>query len=330
MRIWQWILGLLISALALYGAIRGLDLPTLWAALQAGNYGWGLPALLALTLSVAARTARWRLLLNRPPGVSFYRLWNILNVGYLVTHLLPFRMGELARVLLLARYPQTPPGLVAMSIVVEHILDLVAVLMLAGLALALRPEALGIRILSGVGLGLTVGALLMLWIGAFRPNWAWRLAEGLTQPFPARFRERMRQEARAALSGLEVLRTPRALAEALGWSLAAWVAAGAQLYAIMGAFLPDLDWLPALWTMTALTFGMLVPSTPGYIGVVQGITVWVLGHFGIPQATAFSISVVSHALIYFYLSALGALGLWMETGSFRLRFLQWGNTPHSQ
>ncbi|WP_322802060.1 lysylphosphatidylglycerol synthase transmembrane domain-containing protein [Thermoflexus sp.] len=330
MRIWQWVLGLLISALALYGAIRGLDLPTLWAALQAGNYGWVLPALLALTLSVAARAARWRLLLNRPRGVPFYRLWNILNVGYLVTHLLPFRMGELARVLLLARYPQTPPGLVAMSIVVEHVLDLVAVLMLTGLALALRPEALGIGILSGAGLGLTAGALLMLWVGAFRPNWAWRLAEGLTQPFPARFRERLRQEARAALSGLEVLRTPWALAEALGWSLVAWVAAGSQLYAIMGAFLTDPDWLPALWTMTALTFGMLVPSTPGYIGVVQGITVWVLGRFGIPQATAFSISVVSHALIYFYLSALGALGLWMETGSLRLRFLHRENAPHSQ
>jgi len=328
LRSWQWLLGFLISALALYGAIRGLDLPTLWAALQAGNYGWLLPALLALTLSVAARTARWRILLHHPPEVPFYRLWNVLNVGYLVTHLLPFRMGELARVLLLARYPQTPPGLVTMSIIVEHVLDLVAVLIMAGLALALRPEALGIRILSWAGLGLTAAALLVLLVGAFRPDWAWRLTEWLTQPLPGRFRERLRREARAALSGLEVLRTPRALAGALGWSLAAWVAAGSQLYAVMGIFLTDPDWLPALWTMTALTFGMLVPSTPGYIGVVQGVTVWVMGGFGIPQATAFSISVVSHALIYFYLSLLGALGLWVETGSLRLGFLRRGVESH--
>ncbi|HXF70829.1 MAG TPA: lysylphosphatidylglycerol synthase transmembrane domain-containing protein [Thermoflexus sp.] len=324
MRIWQWLLGLLISILALYGAIRGLDLPTLWAALQTGDYGWLPPALLALTLSVAARAARWRILLNEPHGVSFFRLWNVLNVGYLVTHLLPFRMGELARVLLLARYPQTPPGLVAMSIVVEHVLDLVAVLMLAGLALIARPEALGLQILSWAGLGLTVGGLLVLLVGAFRPNWAWRLTEWLTQPLPGLLREPLRREARAALSGLEVLRTPRALAGALGWSLAAWVAAGSQLYAVMEIFLTHPDWLPALWTMTALTFGMLVPSTPGYIGVVQGITVWVMGGFGIPHATAFSISVVSHALIYFYLSLLGALGLWLETGSLRLSFLRKG------
>ncbi len=329
MRIWQWLLGFLISALALYGAIRGLDLPTLWAALRAGHYGWMLPALLALTVSVAARTARWRILLNHPTEVPFYRLWNILNVGYLVTHLLPFRMGELARVLLLARYPQTPPGLVAMSIVVEHVLDLVAVLMLTGLALALRPEALGIGGLSWAGLALTAGALFALLLGAFRPNWVWGLTEGLTEPFPRRFRERLRREARAALSGLEVLRRPWALAGALGWSLAAWVAAGSQLYAVMGVFLAHPDWLPALWTMTALTFGMLVPSTPGYIGVVQGITVWVMGGFGIPQATAFSISVVSHALIYFYFSLLGALGLWVETGSLRLSFLRREAPPSS-
>ncbi|MFN3928916.1 MAG: lysylphosphatidylglycerol synthase transmembrane domain-containing protein [Thermoflexus sp.] len=324
MRIWQWLLGLLIGILALYGAVRGLDLPALWAALRTGNYGWLLPALLALTLSVAARTVRWRILLNEPPGVSFYRLWNILNVGYLITHLLPFRMGELARVLLLARHPQTPPGLVAMSIVVEHILDLVAVLMLAGLALAIRPEALGLEILSWAGLGLTAGGVLVLLVGAFRPNWAWRLTEWLTQPLPRLLREPLRREAQAALGGLAVLRTPRALAGALGWSLVAWVAAGSQLYAVMGIFLSHPDWLPALWTMIALTFGMLVPSTPGYIGVVQGITVWVMGGFGIPQATAFSISVVSHALIYFYLSLLGALGLWVETGSLRLSFLRKG------
>lgn len=322
MRVWQWLLGLAISALALYGAVRGLELTTVWAALRAGDYGWLVPAVLALTFSVAARTARWRILLNAPPEIPLYRLWNVLNVGYLVTHLLPFRMGELARVLLLARYPQTPPGLVAMSIVVEHVLDLVAVLVLAGIALALRPEALGVGALSRAGLGLTALALLALLIAAFRPHWAWRIAEGLTQPLPPPLRDRLRWEARAALSGLEVLRTPRALAGALGWSLAAWVAVGSQLYAVMGIFMADPDWLPALWTMTALTFGMLVPSTPGYIGVVQGITVWVMGGFGIPQATAFSIAVVSHALVYLYLTLLGALGLWIETGSLRLAFLR--------
>ncbi len=327
MRIWQWLIGLALGLAALYGALRGLDLSVLWAALQAGRYGWLAPALLALTFSVLARTLRWRILLNEPPGVPLFRLWNVLNVGYLVTHLLPFRAGELARVLLLARYPQTPPGLVAMSIVVEHVLDLAAVLMLAGLALALRPEALGVGGLSGAGLGLTAAALLALLIGAFAPGWAWRLAEGLTRLFPGRLRERLRHEAKAALSGLEVLRTPRALAGALGWSLAAWVATGAQLYAVMGIFLAAPDWLPALWTMTAITFGMLVPSTPGYVGVVQGITVWVMGGFGIPQAIAFSISVVSHALVYFYLSLLGALGLWLETGSLRLSFLRRTSGP---
>jgi len=319
---WRWVLGLMIGALALYGAVRGLDLPTLWATLRAGNYGWMLPALLALILSVAARTARWRILLNAPPGVSFLRLWNILNAGYLVTHVLPFRMGELARVLLLARFPQTPAGLVAMSIVVEHVLDLGVVLALTGVALALQPGARGLGLLSHAGPVLTLGALGGLLLGAFRPQWARRLTDALTRPLPRPLQGRLRREAEAALRGLEVLRTPRALAAASGWSLVAWLATAAHLYAVMGVFLETPDGWVALLTMSALTFGMLVPSTPGYIGVVQGITVWVMGEFGIPQATAFSISVASHGLIYGVLSTLGALGLWLETGQVGLGFLR--------
>ncbi|MBO9361134.1 MAG: flippase-like domain-containing protein [Thermoflexus sp.] len=319
---WRWVLGLMIGALALYGAVRGLDLPTLWATLRAGSYQWMLPALLALILSVAARTARWGILLNAPAGVSLLRLWNILNAGYLVTHVLPFRMGELARILLLVRFPQTPAGLVAMSIVVEHTLDLVVLLALTGVALAFQPGARELGLLSHAGPALTLGALGGLLLGAFRPQWARRLVETLTQPLPRPLQGRLRHEAEAALQGLQVLRTPRALAGALGWSLVAWLATAAQLYAVMWVFLKSPDGWVALLTTSALTFGMLVPSTPGYIGVVQGITVWVMGAFGIPQATAFSISVASHGLTYGVLVALGAIGLWLETGHVGLGFLQ--------
>lgn len=326
-RTWQWVLGLAIGAVALYGAIRGLDLLALEEVLRSGRYGWLFPALAALTVSVGARAVRWRILLNDPPGLPFSRLWNVLNIGYLVTHLVPFRMGELARVLLLARHPQTPAGLVAMSIVVEHVLDLVAVLGLAGLALAARPEALGMGVLSRAGIGLTGIALAGLVVGAFRPRWALGLTQWATRPLPRRLRAWVLRETEAALAGLQVLRSPRALLLALVWSLVAWGAVTAQLYAVMHIFLDAPDGRVALLTTVALTFGMLVPSTPGYVGVVQGITVGVMGGFGVPQAAAFSISVVSHALVYAYLSLLGAFGLWRETGALRLDFLRRADRP---
>ena len=64
--------------------------------------------------------------------------------------------------------------------------------------------------------------------------------------------------------------------------------------------------------MTAMVFallvtslGMVVPSTPGYIGVFHGLVVLTLAPFGVPTTTAMSIALVWHAVNYIVLSWIG-------------------------
>ncbi len=68
------------------------------------------------------------------------------------------------------------------------------------------------------------------------------------------------------------------------------------------------------------SLGMAVPSSPGYIGVFEYLTVVALGLFGVPHEQALGYALLSHGLNYVGVLALGALGVAEEGLSYaRLR-----------
>ena len=92
-------------------------------------------------------------------------------------------------------------------------------------------------------------------------------------------------------AGLQVLAWPAILARAIGWSVGVWGVAGV-VFLLVGASL-GLN-LP-LWSPLLLSFvvclGIAVPSSPGFIGVLEGACVvgLALVGFGGPEALAFGI-----------------------------------------
>jgi glycosyltransferase 2 family protein len=56
--------------------------------------------------------------------------------------------------------------------------------------------------------------------------------------------------------------------------------------------------------------GQAVPSSPGYVGVYQAAATFALNAFGVDLATAFAISVITWAVTYATLVALGLVALW--------------------
>src|SRR5690606_36722808 len=110
----------------------------LGVALRTARYEYVLPAALLLVVGLATRAARWRVLLSG--ALPLGRAFSITNVSYLVNGLLPLRIGEVARAVLANRVtPPVPVLKSASSIIVERMLDLLAVLVLLGFALASGP-----------------------------------------------------------------------------------------------------------------------------------------------------------------------------------------------
>jgi len=99
MKRWQSLtLGLVISVVSLYVAINGVDLNKLGDAFAHARWIYVIPALICLLLSLICRGLRWQALVER--RTSAIHAFHITNIGYLFNTLLPFRLGELARIYL--------------------------------------------------------------------------------------------------------------------------------------------------------------------------------------------------------------------------------------
>ena len=67
---WQFWLGVLISVIFVYVALKGLDLQRAWEAMKTANYWWILPGVVVYFFAVWARTWRWHYMLRPIKPVS--------------------------------------------------------------------------------------------------------------------------------------------------------------------------------------------------------------------------------------------------------------------
>ncbi len=257
---WKVGLGLAISALFLWWTFRGEDLGLIWARLTSANLFWLLASGAISTAGGLIRALRWRLLL-RPVGVetSLYSRWASLNIGFMVSNVYPARLGEIVRPFALSRMTPVSMSSALGTIVLERVLDMIALLLLLLVTLLLPsfPDdatvlgrsieyaLLGEILLSVVVLGFV--SSIIRW-----PSRVTSLVRGLARVLPGHVQEGMTAQLQSFMSGLELLRRPVALLQGLLWSLALWIWMAASFWAGFRAFDIDLGVTAALFTQCAV------------------------------------------------------------------------------
>jgi uncharacterized protein (TIRG00374 family) len=102
---------------------------------------WFVAAIQLLVVGHLLRTIRWRIVLqNVGVEVSNLRPFTTMSLGYLINMLLPFRVGDLFRIGLLARWTRARFSTVMATVVIERLIDLFAVALLAVTAINLPTE----------------------------------------------------------------------------------------------------------------------------------------------------------------------------------------------
>ncbi len=128
LRAFQAIAGIIISIVLLWLVLRGLDLRQTWAALSNTNYWYLAPAVFVYFLGVAIRGLRWQRLLLPVERIPARQAIALLIVGYTVNNIVPARMGDVMRVFLLARETGIRKSASLATVVLERLLDLLAIL----------------------------------------------------------------------------------------------------------------------------------------------------------------------------------------------------------
>ena len=307
-----WI-GAAVSAGALYLAFRGLRWSDIGEALGEANYGLLLLAMALLLLSLWARAQRWAALFQPHTGLRQSNLIGTMNAGYAISNLLPLRIGELARAYLIGEVEDVTAPRALSTIIVERTLDTLTVvaLLLITLPFIDAPDwAKGPALLLGVGfLGL---AVLLAFLSAARER-TMALVSWSARLLPSRLRQRAERAAGGVIEGFAVLRQPRTLAQAVGWSLVSWLLSAAFTSVVLRAFGLDFGVTGGLFLTAALALGMVIPSSPGYIGVFHAIAIESLVNvFDADRNQAASYALVQHAISYMIPLAIGAAFLWRK------------------
>lgn len=306
------LLGGLVSAAAIYLVFHQIDLRALGLALAGADYIYIVPSALLIVIGLGARTVRWRVLLaaRLPAGRAF----NIINITYLLNGLLPFRLGELGRAYLATRAQPPVPAFTTLStILVERLLDTLAVLIIIGVALPIAPvppelRAAAFAFLPALLIGFTVVLVL-----AAHPARTLGLARRL---LPASFppRERILGWLEHFLSGLRPLTRPRTLALLLFWTAVAWALSVLSGFVLMRAFFPSGDLGTTALFTAAASFAVALPAVPGNVGPYEAsilIALSAMG-YGADAETALAFAIVVHFLNLGVVAILGVSGFIAE------------------
>jgi len=308
------IVGVAVSVLALYYLLRR-DLSGVQDELVHARYWAVLPTLALTLLGLWLRSLRWRVLLGYriAPRHSFH----ILNVSYFVNAVLPLRVGELARAVLAARIDPPIPVLTSLSsVVVERLLDTLAVFGLIGLTLLALPVGLEIGLIGGLlGVGTVIGVIVLAAFAA-RPAWAHRLLDGAARVVPLLRRPALHTWLDNALDGIAPLASPRLALLAALWTALGWAASVAAGYVLLYAIFDDPTWTASMAMIALASFAIAVPAVPGNLGPFEAAVVFGLASAGLvarpTDAPAVAFALLVHVVNVASYVALGLVGLWAE------------------
>lgn len=229
-----------------------------------------------------------------------------------VNNLAPFRMGDALRCFGFSNWLGVAPGAVLATVLIERVLDMIALLLALALALWLfstSGDALGI---GGTGaLVLAGGSVLALFL-LVQPRLLAPLVAALIRGL-GRLGPKVRSRADGFLTplvhALVTMSARRAMTALIVWTVPVWLFEGATYWAVARA-MPSLTAPEAAWlAMPVGTLSTLLPSTPGHVGTFDYFAQTATVIAGNPLAEATAFVLIVHLVLWLTTTLTGGVCL---------------------
>jgi hypothetical protein len=303
-------IGLAVSAVFVFLAVRGLDLSAVGAAFSSAVlWPWVPLGVAAYLCSHVARGVRCRMLVARHADISLATATHVVVVGYAANNVLPARLGELVRSGMLAERAAMPLAQSIALTVIERVLDGLMMLALLVLATLTIDVAGWMRELVYVALAVFGLATAVVAIAAYAPAVILRLAQRAARPLGERWRARADRLAHSVTAAGACLREPRAAARLLAVSLLVWALEAGMYVTLLPTLGIPVTWQLGVTTMCVTGFGLLLPSSPGSIGPYHYFASQTLIGFGVAAPTALAYATLVHLAFYVPVTLWGAAAM---------------------
>jgi len=319
-RHWKFWLGIVISSVFLYLAVRGLNWSEFWVSIKTASYVWLIPGIVIYFVGVWIRAWRWHYLLRPLKPISTIKMFPVITIGYAGNNIFPARAGEVLRAFILKRRENVSMSASLATIIVERIFD--AVVMMAFVFVNL-PELVNLTSNSGFigniqtvaiwGTIIFFGALIVFLIAAILPQRAakigmWFIEKLIPQHFHSQIIELMNK----FLDGLASLRSPANVLMVFLTSLVIWLLETVKYWFVMQAFEFRVSFFALMLVNGLVNLATTIPGAPGYIGTWEAVIVAVLAAYYVSGGEALGYAVVLHVALWLPITLLGSYYLAKE------------------
>jgi uncharacterized protein (TIRG00374 family) len=297
-----------LLAIALFAwFLSHANLASVWTQVKRARLDLLVAGFFAVILTYVIRAWRWQYLLHPIGPTRFRTAFRTTVIGFAALGVLPARAGDVLRPYLLARQEGLLVSATLATIVMERVLDLIAVLALLALYVwgiadtATLPPALlrGIEVSSALAGAVAIALMGVMWVLATHPERIGGLVFAMARVLPHAVADRLAGLARTFSGGFAAAREPRALAAAVAWSFPLWLAIAAEAWLVTIAFGIAMPFTGTFLLQALLVIGVAVP-TPGAVGSYhEAYRIGVTTFFGAPEDTAVAAAIVTHAISYF-------------------------------
>lgn len=336
-RDWRVLLGVAITVIAFGFAIRGIPISDVIEAMKDTDLwvliGLSVPAYGA---AVVFRGLRWRHLTNPIAPIPRGLLSRGVVIGFMVNNLVPLRIGEVVRAWYVSRESGVSASALFGTVVLERVIDVVAVVLLAmgALSFAGAGSAESSFLSRGAILLLPAGLVPLLGLVLLKvaPEPVIKVAMWFLRPLPERISVTVERLLRNFATGLGALSRGSHLFWIAFHSAMIWIVFSMvpMLAGLLGFGL-ELGSLVEMAIISYIALGAVgvavaIPSAPGFFGTYQLAFKTVLEQFGVPSATALALGLVVWFVFWVTLTVAGLVV--MRTGGTRLSDLTRGaETP---
>jgi len=338
-----WI-GFIVSAFFLYLAVRNVHPTEFWRAMQNARYLWLVPGTALTIVAFMIRSWRWRYLVEPVRRIGFGSSFSATMIGFMANNVLPARAGEVIRAVALGRRERVSKSSVLATIVMERLFDLFTILIILAVVFFIFPFPAPVLRAGFVVLVLSLVVLVALIVLHLRAD---SLANRV-EPFfdsvcaivipviirrvlwwtPRRFRAKMLDHtpgvftrfSHAFIDGLGILRRGRHIATVTLLSALMWLVTILGIACVLLSMSPQMPTLrspfeAALVLLITISLAIMMPSTPGYIGVVQYACTKSLALFGVGEDASLAFSFLYQASQFVPITLVGIYYLWKENVS---------------
>jgi uncharacterized protein (TIRG00374 family) len=311
---WKLWVGLAISALFIYLALREVSLADVWSVIRSADF-LPLGGVIIITFfQYVIRAWRWRILLEPIKNTRFMNRLHAVLIGFAANCVLPARLGEFIRANYLGHTEDISGSSSFATIIVERLFDGFTLLLILSIGLwgtTFSEEFLSIAgSLRATGSILLIAYILLIvfLVGfKYKTKLFLTVLERMLFFIPKGLRAKTIDIVRNFSLGLVLLKDPNRWAQAVVYSLLLWFTSLYQIELVERAVGFDLPLIAPFLILAMASLGVMIPSAPGFIGTFHLSVQYGFVFYGINREAALSAAILWHAALFFPTILFGLL-----------------------